>query len=217
VKATETRTCLLDRFARPQPEHDAEPPRRSVIQCRFGAANERLRSNRDDHVDRAADVGAEEVLRHHTDDRQRDALDLNASADHVLGAAEPALPERMTDHRHRSCRSSTPGIVRLDDRPAADRGHAEDLEHAAADPRARHELGLATFGKVEAAGAPGKSAIADLVFVRAQRFPNWIGPVAALEDREPGRIAHRQRFEHETVEDGKQRRVGADPQAQRQD
>jgi hypothetical protein len=76
-----------------QAQHHGEPPRRSAVEVRLLAANQRLGPQRNRHVEGAADFRSEKLRRRDADDGEGHAFDDERLADGVGGAAELALPE----------------------------------------------------------------------------------------------------------------------------
>ena len=216
LEAPEARRGNVDRLAAVQAEHDGEPPVRSMIERRLGTLDQRLRADRDDDVDRPADVGPEESLGHHARDRERNPIDVDGAADGVFRAAEAPLPHAVAHHRDRPCRSTASDVVGFGDVPAPDCPDAEHVEHAAADPGPVHGIGRATLGEVEACGAPGKGAVTDFSRAAAHGLPDRIRPVALCEEGELLRIVDRQRLQHEAVQDREESGVRANTEGERQ-
>src|SRR5438132_13893690 len=57
------------------PHHQRQPPRRSAIEVRLLAAQERLAAERHRDVERASDFSAEQLRRRDADDCERHAID----------------------------------------------------------------------------------------------------------------------------------------------
>ena len=125
----------------------------------FAAAQQQLGADRDGHVERAADVDAEELRRRDANDRERHAFHGQRAADRVGGAVEAALPEAVADDRDRPVRPATAAVVSFGDRSAEDGGHAQQVEHPSADPQAVDDLGLSTARQIEARARPCERAV----------------------------------------------------------
>jgi hypothetical protein len=221
LHATDRRVGGLEALTRLQPDHDVQPPVRAGIERRLLAADERVRADRNRHVERPAHVHAEEVRRRDADDRERHAFDRQRTADRVGRAAEPPLPEVVTDDRDGAIGAAAASIVSLRECPAQDRGHAEHVEETPACPHAVDELGRPDLRQVEAGGPPDERAVEEPL-VLPDLFPDRVGPgrpglAAQSEDDEPLRFLHGQRPQHEAVEDGKDRRVRPDAERKGED
>ena len=206
-----------------QAAHHPQPPRRAVIEG-TGAADERRRRNRDRHVERAADLGAEERGRRDADDGERHAFDRDAAAEGGRRSSEAPLPEVVADHGDGPVGTQGAPIVLGGERASDDRLDPEHLEHAAACPQSGHLVALAGRGQVEALDAPGERAVEHGVI--AQLLPDRIGPVAARTDAVGQRhreqhqafgLGDRQRPEQQSVDDGEDGAVGADRQGEGHD
>ena len=97
-------------LSRLQPDHDPQPPARTLLE-RPRAANQRHGADRHGDVERPADVDAKELRRRHADDREGHALDGQRTADGVRRAAEAPLPEGVADDRDRTVRPAARPIV----------------------------------------------------------------------------------------------------------
>ena len=171
------------------------------------------------HVDLLADLGPEESGWRDADDGERDSIEQQRLADRVRRAAEPLLPVVVADHGGGTVRRAPP-VVCVGEGPPEDGGDAQDVEEPSARVQAVDELGLSRRRGVEAVGRPCGRAVEEGRTV-TNLFPDRIRPRVAVlvegDDRELLRRLHRQRPQHQRVEDRKNRRVGADPQRERQD
>src|SRR5262249_14761002 len=124
---TKRRSRRLTRLARLEPpeNHRAEG---SDAYGTVAGAQRRFLGNRHEHVERAADVGAEETARRDTDDRDGNAFQREGPPDRRRITLETALPERIADHHHGSGRAAAGTIVRLRQDAAALRANAQHLE-----------------------------------------------------------------------------------------
>jgi hypothetical protein len=186
------------------------------------AADEGLRAERNDHVERPPDIRTEECRGDDADDGERHPLDGEALADDVGSSAKAPLPEAVADHGDRTVGAAASPVVRRLQGASENRGDAQHLEILAADPDTIHQIGLSALRQVEPRGGPGEGAVEGLRAV-ANRFPDGIGPGrpgrahrSLADHHEPLRFRHRQRSEQQAVEDGEYRRVRANPQRQRQ-
>ena len=212
----------IDALTGLQPHHHAQPPVRAAIERALLAADERLRAERDRDVERPADVDAKESRRRDADDRVGDALDRQRLADDVRRARVARLPVAVADDRDRPVGSAAAAVVRVGERAAENRRHAEHVEEAAARPHAVDVLGLADCDRLnrpdDHAKAPSKSCwrsriCSQIGLVHESRAA--LAPVPRTA-RCCG-LLDGQRAKHQAVEDGEDRRVGPNAERERQD
>src|SRR5580700_7120996 len=128
------------------------------------------------------------------------------------------LPEAVADDGHGSGTPASVKIVIGGEDAAAHGGHPEDTEVIAADPQAFGEMALASRGQIEAVGGKGQGSGESLLAI-PHLLPDRVGDNLAIGTafggsylHEPVRIFHRQRTEHERVEDAEYGGVCADAQ-----
>ena len=221
-EVAQARLGLFLRLSGRQPSENRQPPVAAPIERAFLAANDRLGAERRRDVEGAADLQAEEIAVRDADDRERVAVEVNRFSDHVRAAAILALPEAVTEDRHRSIRSAAaPVIVGREETPDV-RRYAERVEEPPADEEALRVARLAAGVQVEARVAVGADAdqhrlvIADVLPLRigqrGVRAANALEP----QDHQPIGLVHRQRLEDQRVDQREDRDIGADAQRQRQ-
>ena len=164
-----------DRLGRTQPGHDGEPPGRPAIERALLASNQRLGPQRNRDVERSSDVEPEEPGRGDGHDRERHPLDGDRPADHVGSAAEPALPEAVTDDGDRTIGSAAPSVVGAGPGPAEDRRNAQHIEEVSRRPDSVDELGLSALCEVESRGRTSERAVVELGPI-ADRLPDGVRP-----------------------------------------
>ena len=207
-----------------QTHEHLKPPRRPAVQTRLAAANEWLGAERNHDLERPTRGNPEESRRRHAHDRERHAPECQRAADHVTCTAEIRLPERVTDHYDRPAAAAAADIVGRLEQAAERRCDAEHVESSGAGPYAVDEVALSSGAQIELCVEPGprKRAI-ELRAVSLDPLPDRVGPRPLLrrrpgdELRQPLGIFDWQRPEEEAVDDGEDRRVGADAQRERGD
>src|SRR5581483_9998067 len=117
-----------------QTAHHIQPPDRPVIQPVAIAPQRCLRTDRNRDIPGAANLEAGKTCRCNPDYRDGLLVQDHFPAEYGSIAAEPALPEAVTDHRARQA-TAAPVIRRRKD-PADERLDAEDLKKTAADEQA---------------------------------------------------------------------------------
>src|SRR5581483_6617525 len=115
---------IAEALVRLHADHHAQPPRRAVVQRRLAPADERLRAEGEGHVERLANVEAEEIRRRHADDGERDAIQRDCAADGVRHATESLLPVAITDHRDGTVLTTAALIIASRQRTAEERRRA---------------------------------------------------------------------------------------------
>ena len=200
LQAAERRRCGIGVLARLQAEHDAQPPIRPAVERAFLAAHQRFGAERNGHVERPADFGAEELGRHHADDRVGHAFDHQRLAEDIDITAEAALPEVVADDRHRAVRATAPPVVLRREGSAEDRRNAQDIEEGAARPDPIDHFRLPALGEIEPGRGPCHRAV-ECLLAFADRLPDRIRPRAPIEQDEPLWFLNGQRAQDEAVED----------------
>src|SRR5206468_11217548 len=118
---------------------------------------------------------SEKTGRCHADDRERDPLERDTTANHIGRTSEVPLPETVTDDRHWAVRSAAaPVVVRIEAATHQQR-RAQRVEEAAARPDAVDSLRLTATGEVEPNRRPRECA-SKPVGTRPNGFPDRIGP-----------------------------------------
>src|SRR6185436_20363990 len=98
------------------------------LRCAVVASQGRLISDRHEDVERATHVSAKKRAWRHTDDRDGNAVQGGASADHRGVAVKATPPERVADDHHGTSDTPARTIVCLGQDPARPRTDAEHLE-----------------------------------------------------------------------------------------
>ena len=163
---------------------------------------------------------------HHPHHRQRRAVDVEDAAEHVAVAAETALPEVVREQDG----GPLALVVVLRQQDAAEQGRrAERLEELAGDPHRRDLLGIAVPREAQPVGVDDRhlrERLRRLPVVEGRRRDRQLVGEADLpgqlrvrgpDHRQPLGIAERQRRQQHRIDDAEDRRVGADPQRQRED
>src|SRR5688572_12662974 len=105
--------------------------------------------DRDDVVERAADLDAEELRRGNADNRERNALERQRLPEGLCGTPESPLPEVITENRYRPGRRRGAHIICRSDQSARVRVHAKDGKELAADEDAVDRFDLSTGRQVQ--------------------------------------------------------------------
>ena len=111
LEVAQPRLRLFLRLSGRQPSDDRQPPVAAAIERALPAADDRLGAERRRDVEGAADLHAAEIALRDADDRERMAVERDRLADHVGAAAVFALPESVTQDRHRPVRSAAAPVV----------------------------------------------------------------------------------------------------------
>ncbi len=205
--------------------------------------DEDVGTNRNRYVGAFAELQyAGEFGRRHADDREADAVDRDDSTDRVGSSAKAALPVTPRNHRRRR---RIVRFVDRRQQPAAIRLHAEARVVVARDVLAGRHFGAAVRNHVqlldgrecehvrEGVGLRAQALVGDVGKRRAfgvagQRIVGRRGSVVSARpaqacvlrvphhQRELVGISNGQRFEQHRVDDGKERRVGADAEGERE-
>jgi hypothetical protein len=177
-----------------------------VVECNAGL-NLRLCLDREDQVEGAPDLDAEEIRRRHTDDGDRDALERDRRADHADSAAESLLPQRVADHGRRSICTASRHIVGWHEQSPNQRRDAEGAKEIAANEEAVHRMHLTAESQrhLFATVAEGERAVeslqipADVVVAHiAECRPN-AAVSATRKDDEVLWVRNRQRSQNQAV------------------
>ena len=136
-----------------------------------------------------------ERRRHHADDRARQAVHLDRSANDVGGAAEAPLPQAVTDHDHVA---RAAGGVRGREGAAEHRGGARHLEEIRRRRSTANELGLrsareARVGLPVAGDVNEALRLARIGVDLAQRQVRRLGAIGSPDRRQPIGVAVGQR------------------------
>ena len=184
--ASQRRSRAVDALASLQPRDDSQPPIRTLIQGALaGAANERLRRERDDSVNRNALIDAGKVRTGDADDRERHAIQRDGLPKHVGRAAVVLLPEAIREHRHlsRTGACASPHIIVGCERPAENRRDAEHVEEGAARHDGIGRLLWPPRREIEALTRVGECAVEQAGRALAQLLPERVAPGGALGPR----------------------------------
>jgi len=160
--------------------------------------------------------------RGHADNRERLLVNHQRAAEHLRIAAHPAVPEIVTEDRHRMRMRRLVVFVR---EHAAQCGlHAQYTEVFAGDEFLLHELhavrGRGAEAHVARAGgghqAAEQLAVTAQIFVERVRSDTVEAPAAgAVQHDQLFRMRDRQRAQHDCVEQAEDRGIGADSQCER--
>jgi len=162
-----------------------------------------------------------ERRRHHADDDDGTAVELERPAEHVRRAAEAALPQIVADDRDRG----RAGLVIVGaERAAERRRHAQRVEHVRAQHLGVEPDGLAAARQnhrqvPEGADASHLRRLFAQVGIVQDRQRDGVGKIrrALAQDHDPAGIGERQRTQQHGVDDGEDRRRRADAERQRHD
>ena len=157
------------------------------------------------------------------DDGEARAVEGDGTSEHVVVAAEAALPQVVREDDVGVCALGL--VVRRGEDAPDRRADAEDFEIVARYMGSRHDFGGCAFlagdgeGQRAAAAVRGDDAgvglivVADVDVVRViERGRGLLG--IAGDDGELLRRAHRQGAQHDVVDEGEDGRVGADSERQ---
>jgi hypothetical protein len=128
----------------------------------------------------------------------------------------------VTDQCNRAVRAAALAIVGLSEHAPTPRSYAEYLEVRSADPDAGSDAGFAAHGDLELCRRPRQHSVED-VHLSSNRLPHRVGVHPDTGDRIVGDhdelawIPNRQLTKHQTVDERKDRAVGADAERQRRD
>src|SRR3954468_6625573 len=110
--------------------------------------NERLRFERQCHIECASDIKAQELWCRHADDRDRCAVENERCTDDAVSPCKAPLPESVADDRDRAVCSASGPIVRWRERAPSNHPNAERPEVPAAREDPCHGLPLAALRQV---------------------------------------------------------------------
>jgi hypothetical protein len=203
-----------------QPYDDAQPPAGSPVEHALLAPNERLGSKGNRDIEGAPDFDSEKLGRRDADDRVRDALNRQRLPDDVGGAEIFRLPIAIADDGYRAVGSGAAAVVRLVKRPSENCRHPQHFKDSTARPEPVDVLCLRVAREIEPGRRVRERALKQILSL-AYLFPDGIGPgvpsLSCPDDHQPIGCLHRQRFQHQAVEDGEDSRVRADSERERQD
>ena len=139
----------------------------------------------------------------------------------IARAAKAVLPERVADDHHEPSRPAAASVVVGDEQPTQRRPDAECVEAPRARPDALDRPHVAVVAQIEfrIELTPGKRG-AEAIRVTLDLFPDGIGPCLLARRRrinetgEPLGMVHGQYAKEETIDDRKDRGVGADTECQ---
>jgi hypothetical protein len=162
-----------------------------------------------------------EAFRQHADDLARRAVDHDPAPHRARITAETALPVAMAEHH--DIGAARP-IVLLGERPAVDRPDAEQREQPESGIQAVNPLRLAKAGHGIPVALPDGDVlqclrlfpVGDVVRKRGIEVGDVDAGRGLPQTHEPVRLGVGQRLQEDTVDDGEDRGVGADPQGQRE-
>ncbi len=152
----------------------------------------------------------------HADDLERMATEGDGTADRVGTSSVLALPEAVTQYRHARTAAHVVGGLQ---HPTSDGGHAEHVEVIAAHPGAGGAPHRATGRQVECRIEEGEGT-GERVLPVADMLPLYIGERDAAfahgQLHDFLGVLHGERAQHDRVDQAEDRRVGPDPESERQ-
>ena len=167
-------------------------------------------------VDLRAALRELERRRHDADDRVGATVESDRAPHRARIAAEAPLPQPVTEDRH-----VLPGlIVRLDERPADRRRHAQDREHRGRDTNAGDPLRIARAGQLVLrrairADARERALERGEIDEVGRRHPDLSGaPEPLVDQHQPLRLGVSQRTQQHRVHQAEDCAVGPDSEGQ---
>ena len=176
-------------------------------------------------VERRADLEPEESGRRDADDGHPLRADLNALPEHRRIPSEAARPEAVADDGDGAVRTAAArlGIVRGREQSSVGRANAEHVEVGAGGVLAAHPLRHAVDRHLEQPLVERRDTreeavvIAEPLEARIGRAAAAAGlPAGVVDEEQSLRVVDRQRLDQHGVDQAEDRRVGADPESERQ-
>ena len=215
----EVRPRLLGRRTGCKTPDHAQPPALLRLQTLFDEHH----GQRD--VERHADPEPEESGRCDPDDRHPLRADLNVLPEHCRISCEAARPEVVADDGHRAVRTATArhGIVRGRQQPSVGGANTKQVEVGAGGVLAAHALRHPVDRHLEHPLAECRDPREEPVVIPKQletgirRTAAAAGlPAGVVDEEQSLRVVDRQRLDQHGVDQTEDRRVGADPEPERQ-